>query len=235
MHELAPVWPTTPLLRTLLRALRHIWRARPRPPRSSPGIALRRQRRRGGDHLAQNGGYLLALKFSLLVMSAMKPSVLQSGMDLPVQNSRRSTRIIPVRRRDWEGRSGKSGGVGEAGSRFSSLGCCLAMGDLSWLRFGFSPKWVLESILRWAITTDAPRSIRSASVPPVEGVRVDTGKTEASRISSATLHGVVFQNPMIPHPPSASSTRTRIFTSQQRVPASLSGGRRTAAAASGRG
>ena len=105
-----------------------------------------------------------------------------------------------MRRRDWEGRSGKSGGVGEAGSRFSSLGCCLAMGDLSWLRFGFSPKWVLESILRWAITTDAPRSIRSASVPPVEGVRVDTGKTEASRISSATLHGVVFQNPMIPTP-----------------------------------
>ena len=38
-------------------------------------------------------------------------------------------RIIPVRRRDWGGRSGKSGVVGEAGSRFSSLGCCLAMGD----------------------------------------------------------------------------------------------------------
>jgi hypothetical protein len=48
-------------------------------------------------------------------------------------------RIIPVRRRDWGGRSGKSGVVGEAGSRFSSLGCCLAMGDLLQVKFGFSP------------------------------------------------------------------------------------------------
>ena len=43
-----------------------------------------------------------------------------------------------------------------------------------------------------------PRSIRGASsVPPVEGVRVATGKTEASGISSAILYGVVFQNPVI--------------------------------------
>ena len=77
--------------------------------RESPFGGSGGERIGGGDHLAQNGGYLLALKFSLLVMSAMKPSVLQSGMDLPVQNSRRSMRIIPVRRRDWEGRSRRRG------------------------------------------------------------------------------------------------------------------------------
>ena len=191
---------------------------------------------------------LLALKFSLLVMSAMKPSLLQSGMDLPVQNSGRSMRIIPVRRRDWGGRSGKSGVVGEAGSRFGSLGYCLAMGDPLQVKVRILAQWVLDSILRWAITTDlnepgprldpepkgAPRSIRSASVPTVEGVRVAIGKTEASRISSATLHGVVFQNPMIPHP-HLRHPRPGLEPSQERVPASLSGGRRTAAAASGRG
>jgi hypothetical protein len=40
-------------------------------------------------------------------------------------------RIIPVRRRDWGGRSGKSGVVGEAGAPFQLFGVLLCDGRSS--------------------------------------------------------------------------------------------------------